>query len=427
MQKVLLLLLYIMIVSGSVRGQNTLSYYVDKALSNSAVIEDNKNQGMSNQLEIERLKAQYKKIQLYVTANYLFSPILNTADGNSKLEINPKGAQRYYGYDLAVSNSGLYQGLINITQPLFNKQRYEVFAEQSLLASQVNENNVRLSAHDIEKAVADQYILCLSDKQQWQYSDSLVQLLREQQSVVTKLTQNGLLKQSDLSLLTIELQTQQQAQVAFFTTYKRDLLDLYVLSGIADTTFVVLPDIMMDIHPDTTVSYFLAKYRLDSLSLTAQQKVFELKYKPLINAFANGGLNAVYAPTIPYRFGMSAGISLTWNIFDGDQRNINERKTNLLLHSVNTYKAYFTTQNKVRKERILNEIKGLNQRLQILQQQQLAYTALMAFYKKELMQGQLPVINYINVLKTQITARRDLVLLQTNRLLLINLYNYWNW
>ncbi len=408
-------------------AQNTLDYYLDNARRNSPLIIDNKNQSKANQLEAERLKAQYTKTQLSVTANYLFAPIINRDNGNSKLEVNSNGAERYSGYDLAASNGGQYQALINLTQPLFSTQRYQAFAEQSLVASQVNENNVKLSEHDVEKAVGDQYILCLLDKQQWQFTDSLIQVLLEQQSILKKLTQNGLMKQSDLSLLTIELKAQQNFRVNFFTTYKRDLLDLNALSGIADTIFVLLPDVSFEIDPDTLVSRFMMKYRLDSLNLLAQRKVFELKYRPFVNAYANTGLNTVYAPTILNRFGMSAGLNLTWNIFDGHQRQINEQKTDALLSSVSTYKNYFNVQNSVRKRRIVNEISGLDQRLNILQQQLTEYNTLMAFYKKELALGQLPVINYINVLKTQIAAKRDYLLLQTNKQLLINLYNYWNW
>lgn len=419
--------LFILCVSSiPLLAQNNFEYYLKNARQNSPLISDNKNQSKANQLEAERLKAQYTKTQLSVTANYLFAPIVNK-DNGSKLEVNSNGADKYYGYDLAASNGGQYQALINLSQPLFNTKRYQTFAEQSLIASQVNENNVKLSEHDVEKAVGDQYILCLLDKQQWQFTDSLIQLLRDQLAIVRKLTQNGLMKQSDLSLLTIELKAQQNFQVNFFTTYKRDLLDLNALCGIADTSLVVLPDISLAINPDTLISHFMMKYRLDSINLVAQRKVFELKYRPFVNAYANTGLNAVYAPTILNRFGMSAGLNLTWNIFDGHQRQINEQKTKALLSSVSSYKNYFNVQNNVRKIRILNEIHGLDQRLNIVQQQLTEYNTLMAFYKKELSLGQLPVINYINVLKTQIAAKRDYFLLQTNKQLLINLYNYWNW
>lgn len=407
-------------------AQNPLEYYLQNARKNSALIIDNRNQSKANLLEAERLKAQYTKAQLYISANYLVAPVVNK-DNGSRLELNSNGAEKYYGYDLSTSNGGQYQALLNLTQPLFNNGRYETFADQSLIASQINDNNISLSEHDVEKAVTDQYVLCLLDMQQWQYTDSLLQLLSEQHSIVSKLVQNGLVKQSDLSLLSIELQTQQNASITFRTAYKRDLLDLNVLCGLSDTSMVILPALSLQINSDTTYSHFLTRYRLDSLNLIAQRKIFELKYKPVVSAYANSGLNAVYIPTISNRFGISAGLSLTWNIFDGHQRDINEQKTNALMQSVAAYREYFLTQNRVRKERIINEIKGADHRLAVLHQQLEEYNTLMAFYKRELIQGQLAVINYINVLKTQTAAKRDLLLLQTNRLLLINLYNYWNW
>jgi hypothetical protein len=260
-----------------------------------------------------------------------------------------------------------------------------------------------------------------------QFTDTLLHILGEQQQIQKKLTENGLGKQSDLSLLTIELQTQQNARITFFTTYKRDLLDLNVLCGIADTSLVMLPDISLRLSTDTTSSRYLFKYRLDSLNLIAQQKVFENRYKPLLSVFGNGGLNAVYAPTIPNRFGVSAGLSLTWTIADGRQKKINQQKTNALLQTVGLYSDYFTVQNAVRKTRIANELQGIEQRSKILQDQLKEYRKLILYYRQELMQGQLPVINYINVLKTMATQQRDYFLLQTNRQLLINMYNYWNW
>lgn len=404
-----------------------LSFYLEAARRSSPLIKDNRNLSTASRLEAERLRAQYSRPLISVTSNYLFAPIINQDNNQSKLELNSPGAEKYYGYDIAASNGGQYQALVNVVQPIFNGERTETLAEQALITSQINENNARLSEHDLEKFVGDQYILCLLDVRQWQYTDSLLQILDEQRQVLMKLSQNGLMKQSDLTLLTIEVQAQQNAKLNFLTTYKRDLLDLNVLCGIADTSLVVLRDISLAVNPDTATSRYLTKYMLDSLNLLAQRKVFDLKYKPLVNVYANSGLNAVYAPTIPNRFGVSAGINFTWNIFDGHQRGINEEKTNVLLRSVAFYKGFFRTQNAVRKQRILNEIGGLDQRLELVKKQLSEYNALMAFYRKELYLGQMPVINYINVLKTQVTAKRDYMLLITNRLLLINMYNYWNW
>lgn len=421
------LVMVLIVVAVRASGQTTLDRYIAVAKESSPLIIDNRNQQGANMLESERLRAQYTKPLVSVTGNYLMAPVIDHSGKTSKFELNPASSETYSGYDLAASNGGIYQGLVTITQPLFNRTRYEAFAEQSVVAARINENNAVIGEHDVEKLVIDQYLLCIQDKQQWQYTDSLLNLLAQQQQVGEKLVQSGLLKQSDLGLVNIEIQTQRNARINYRTTYKRDLLDLNALCGINDTTLIILPNVVLEKRDSLSLSKWLAKYRLDSLNLNAQRNVFDLKYKPLVNAYANGGLNAVYAPTIPNRFGMSAGISFTWNIFDGHQRSINKSKIETLTRSVNVYRDYFQRQNTVRIDRINTELSGIEQRISTTRQQLKDYDTLMTFYKREFMQGQLSVISYINTLKNLMAVNRDYLLLQTNQQLLINLYNYWNW
>lgn len=413
--------------TGLCLAQRDLKYYIEQAVDNSPLIKDSRNQSEAARLEAERLKAFYTKAQVTVTANYLFSPIISRDNGKSDLVLNPTGAEKYTGYDLAASNGGLYQGLLNISQPLFNGVRYETAAQQALIGAQINQNNVLLTTHDLEKIITDQYILCLQDYKQTQYLNNLIRIIDDQKNIVSKLVENGIAKQSDLSLLNIEQKTQQTALNTFNATYRRDLIDLRVLCGISDTSYQVLEDIDLQVQEDVGISRFAEKYRLDSLNLIATQKAFELKYKPTVNAYANTGLNTVYAPTIPNRFGMSAGLSFTMLLFDGHQHRINEKKTEILIRSTQTYKSFFYNQNTVRKNRILTELKSVNERIALMEEQLREYQTLLDFYRQELMRGQISVINYVNTLKNIATLQRDYVLQQTNKQLLINMYNYWNW
>lgn len=404
-----------------------LDFYIEQAKMNSPIIQDNKNQSEAAHLEAERLKAFYTKAQVSLTGSYMFAPIIDR-DHNSTFDLNPSGtAENYSGYDLAASNGGVYQGLLNINQPLFNNTRYEAAAEQTLIGAQLNQNTIQLTAHDLEKFITDQYILCLQDFKQTEYLNDLMAIIRDQERVVSKLVENGIAKQSDLSLLIIEYKTQQTTLATFKATYRRDLMDLRVLCGIADTTYQELEDIDLTLNPDVEVSQFAEKYRLDSLNLLATQKMFEMKYKPTVGVFANTGLNAVYAPTIANRFGMSAGVNFTMNLTDGKQRKITQERTAVLLKSTTAYKTFFYNQNSLRKSKILTELRSINERLSLTEDQLNEYQKLLEFYKQELSRGQISVINYINILKNRATSQRDYILLKTNQELLINLYNYWNW
>ncbi|MFM9839403.1 MAG: TolC family protein [Cyclobacteriaceae bacterium] len=414
-------------LSFSIHAQD-LAFYIEQAKINSPLIQDNKNQSEAAHLEADRLKAFYTKAQISLTGSYLFAPVISKENGNSKLELNPSGvSENYSGYDLAASNGGVYQGLVNINQPLFNGSRFETTAQQTLIGAQINQNTIQLTGHDLEKFITDQYILCLQDYKQTEYLGNLIRIINDQRNVVSKLVENGIAKQSDLSLLIIEQKNQLTALNTFKATYRRDLMDLRVLCGITDTTYQVLANINLQTGQDVTESRFAEKYRLDSLNLVATQRIFELKYKPVVGAFANTGLNAVYAPTILNRFGLSAGVNFTMNITDGKQRKITQQRTDVLMRSTSLYKKFFYNQNSVRKSRILTELKSIEERLTLTDEQLKEYQKLLEFYKQELSRGQISVINYISILKNMTITQRDFVLLQTNKELLINLYNYWNW
>jgi outer membrane protein TolC len=404
-----------------------LPFYVEQAKINSPLIQDNKNLSQAARLEAERLKAFYTKSQLSLTGAYMFAPIISHDNNKSELVLNSPGAENYSGYDIAASNAGIYQGMLNWAKPLFNNSRYETAAEQVLIGAQINENTVQLTGHDLERFITDQYILCLTDYKQTEYLKDLVRIINDQKTVVSKLVESGIAKQSDLALLSIELKTQQTALNTFRATYRRDLMDLRVLCGISDTTYQVLGDIDIQLTEDIRESKFVERYRLDSLNLLATQKVFEMKYKPLVGLYANTGLNAVYAPTIPNRFGVSAGINFSLNLTDGKQRQISQQRTAVLMSSTGRYKSFFYKQNNVRKGRILTELKSLNERLALTEEQLKEFQRLLEFYKQELSRGQISVINYIATLKSMIVTQRDFILLNTNKQLLINLYNYWNW
>jgi outer membrane protein TolC len=407
-------------------GQD-LAYFIEKAKINSPLIQDNKNQSEAAHLEADRLKAFYTKSQVTLTGGYMLAPIVSRDNGKSELVLNSPGAENYSGYDIAASNAGVYQGMINLNQPMFNKVRYETTAEQVLVGALINQNNVQLTAHDLERFITDQYILCLQDYRQAEYLENLVRIISEQKNMVLKLVENGIAKQSDFTLLNIEGKAQQIAFNTFRATYRRDLMDLRVLCGITDTAFQVLPNIDLQLQDDLVTSQFTERYRLDSLNLMAAQKVFELKYKPMVSLFANGGLNAVYAPTIPNRLGMSAGVNFTLNLTDGKQRGITQQRTAVLMKTTRLYRDFFYNQNSIRKNRILTELKSITERLTLTEDQLKEYQRLLEYYKQELSRGQISVINYITTLKMTAITQRDFVLLKTNREQLVNLYNYWNW
>lgn len=423
----LILLIIIVFNSFSVYAQVDLNYFISKAKSNSPLLNDIINQNKAFQYDIDRLRSQYTKPQIGITAGYLFAPIISKDNNRTTFQPNPEGATNYKGYDLANSNGGIYQALININQPLFNGRNFNIASQQLLVSSQINQNNAKLTEHDIEKIVTDQYILCLQDTKQLQYSESMVKLLADQKSILIKLVESSIYKQSDFSLLNIEHQNFLLQYASLKASYRRDLMDLNILCGINDTALLQLQNVDLTLTNTFSNSMYLEKYRLDSLNLISQQKAFELKYKPQLSLYANSGLNAVYAPTIPNRFGVSAGLNFTYNFFDGKQKESFRNKTQVLEQTVSFYKSNFTSQNTLRKSKIIVELQSYTERISIAEQQLKEYDFLLNSYKKEIVSGQISIINYILILKNMATFQRDYTLLFSQQQTLINAYNYWNW
>ncbi len=424
----ILLLIFLVSFEQISLGQVDLPFFIGEAKKNSPLTNDNLNLSKANKLEVERLRAFYTKPQVGITASYYFSPIINLDNNQTKFQANSDGnATNYLGYDIAASNGGQYQALLNVTQPLFNSQKLKIADEAVNVASRINENNAAINGHDIEKIVTDQYILCIQDIKQNDYVNYMLGILSEQKEIVKKLVESSIYKQSDLSLLNIEYQNFLVLQSTNRSNYRRDLMNLNVLCGITDTTLIQLKDLDLKVSVDAPNSLFAEKYKLDSLNLIASKNIFELKYRPQLNLISNAGLNAVYAPTIPNRFGVTAGFSFTYNFLDGKQKYINRDKTDILLKSVSFYKENFFNQNNLRKINLLNEINSYTDRINLTEKQLSEYQTLLSLYKKEILTGQLSIINYVTVLKNTALIQRDYAVLNSQRQSLINAYNYWNW
>ena len=408
-----------------------LAFYLTQARDNSPLSHEIRNQGEAARLETERLRAFYTKATGTLVANYTFVPVIGQDPGASGLRYSADASSnRYVGYDLALSNGALYQGYAQVTQPLFNQKRFSAYAQQAQGLALSQQNLARLSLHDVERFVGDQYVLCRQDLDQLSYVRELLDILGRQRLLVQKLVDASLLKRSDYLLLNIEVETQQVFLNTYRTAYHRDLLNLNVLCGIGDTSEVEIAPTELPLRrqgPSPGLSGFTERYRLDSLVLDANQRVFETRYQPLVNGFANGGLNAISLTDIPRRFGVSAGLSLSLYLFDGHQRQTSRDHTRVLLETTRAYQRNFATVNPVRQQQLLSELRQLTERQRLARAQIASYRQVLDSYKREVIAGQLSVIFYVQVLKNYAVAARDLVLLENNRLLVINAYNYWTW
>lgn len=406
---------------------NSLSYYIETAKRNSPLLNDYRNRVQIEQDELQRLKSMYRHSRLEVNGDYLFVPIVSKDGGQTSFQWNARDAMDYYGYDLGESSGFLHAG-VTWTQPLLGNSSYKVAQEQSRINTEMDRNRIRLEEHQLERAVTEQYLLCLLDQTQVAFADSIGTVFVRQEKIVGRLAENGLAKESDLRLLAIEQEANEELRLSALQSYHTHLMDLNLLCGIEDTADISLADIGVELHaPFIYSSLFTEQYRLDSLNTAASLRSFNLQYKPRLDFFVNGGLQVGDFAGWYRHFGWSAGLTFRWTIFDGRQKRLKERQAVWQQNTIRTYKENSEYQRNMRIKQCLAELDKYDRRADALKRQLEGYAEVLSAYTKEMEAGQVSVLDYITVLRNKIQTERDGLLLRTNRQLVIVTYNYWNY
>lgn len=426
MGKLGLMLLIGFFLNLNVQAQNNLDFYIHQAELNSPLLQKQENNKTLIELDLKQFNAVYKSPIVNLNSNVLFSPIVSVNGNSKKLEWVSTGSTNYYGYDLGSSNGGQYQAMVSVNQPLFTRK---YLTAQQNNANQLQEQNLlaaQLTKAELKQIVTHHYLLCILSQKQKENIQQIIQVLQEQIQQMQVLVKEGVYKLIDLKLLEIELQNNRIEEEQLNGNYRDNFNALKLLCGINDSSVNTLEEINLSLNtPLQTNSLFTEQFRLDSLLVKATQEIYNLKYLPQINAFGDAGLNATYLPGFN-RLGFSVGLSLTWNLFDGNQRKINDEKTSIQLSNINTDLKYFESQNNIRKRNLLSQIDNLDQQLSLINKQLSEYKNLLDLYKIEIKESLISVLE-LKTLIREISAKQQI---KTNTLIskeiLINAFNYWN-
>ncbi len=425
MNKYIFLIIILLSFNQAFTQTYNVDFFINKAKENSPVLyrQNNKNQLVS--IDLQRITTIYTKPQISANASLLFAPIISTDNNKTTFQPISQGATDYYGYDLGYSDGGQYVASVSINQPLFNNKKILVYQEQADVQQTSNLNNIQLSINELEYSVKYQYLLCLNAKKQLDFSNKNQKIISDEISIMQQLVQSGIYQPSDLSLLEIEQKTYQIQSEKYKLIYNDNIADLLILCGLADTSINEIDDLILQLETQKNDSLFLEKYRLDSINIALSQQVWDLQYKPQLSAFADAGMSSIYLPDYK-RFGFSFGVKFSWLLYDGKQRNLIGQRNKILLDNNSFSKNNFSSQNQMRKQKILNTITSLEKQINLLDEQLTDYDNLMEIYKLKISQGQISIINFVEILKKVSDAKQQKISLEMQEQILINTYNYWN-
>ncbi len=401
----------------------SLQTLMDSAFQNNPIIKDNENKLRLAELNLKQSVAELASPKVYVQSDLMLAPYLNNNGGF----ISAKPGDKAIGYDANVSNGGLYSATANASLPLLTSAGKMAYRNDCLAQKASFSNQIELTKHELTLQITNQYIVSYLSQVQMTYVQNAISLLIDQKEVVKTLVVKGLAKQTDYLLMGIEIQNQQINLAQYLSDYADNFLQLKSLCGIKDTAVVQIATPNIEALHSNVDSKFLQMYKSDSLQIIASQNVYNLKYKPSLNLYANTGLNAVELPGIQRKFGWSAGLTFNWMLYDGKQKQLEQQKNAILLNTTETYKASFLKQHDVQKVNAMNKMKALEHIITQKKQQLKDFEEIMNMYKIQLSQGQLSVIDYLNAIRNYNDLLRDTTLAETNKMLAINEYNYLNW
>ena len=421
-------ILLILIVFGldSICAQtHDLNYYQALAHTNAPFVKANEQLQVINDFQNEITIAQFRKPQLNLTADYLFAPYFNNYGKVIAVTTNPD--KKAFGYDIGLSNGGLYATQLNASISLFSGGILKSYKTQTQIENQILQNSSKQLLHDLDKRVSDQYGIAYSFQQQKDYIQKIIDIVLDRNKVVEALVLKGLMQQSDYLLLDIEIKQRQYDVQQLNMSIAAAFNELNNICGIRDTVVYELlpPEIVRTLLKDQF--NYTQKYELDSSGIFSQEQVYNSKYKPQLAAFGNTGLNSADATNLYHNTGISAGLHLVIPLYDGGQKKIVRKQNRILLENLKLSKEQMSIELENTLASLQSQISFTQLSLDLVNSQISSQEKLLSILKDKILTGQISVIDYLNSLQDYATSVQNKISNQTNLWSLINQYNYINW
>ena len=417
------LVLYLVSIGNETMAQVSYPELFEMAKSHSADIVKLETTKKYLSLEESKIKVDNLAPKTYLSSEVLFAPYFNN---NGKI-ISTNPNESALGYDVAITSGGLYSCLLNTEIPLFNRKQVNNLLDQNNLEILRAENQLNKLIISLKYSLAIQYLDALASQAEYQSLLEKSQLLKQQLDITKSLTDHGLYRFVDYRLMLSAYSSDSLNVENSKTTYRLKLNQLYTVCGVSDTTFKKLRDFDSEINrTKVDTSVFLQTYAQDSLSAIYQQKVFENQYKPQVRLYANTGLNSTTIPNMANHFGMSAGIQLTYTLFDRKQKKINRQQEQLIIDQAAREKEIKQFEIQKQKTSYFEAIKTLDKSIKKEEKLQNDYQEILSIYNDELKKAQVGIIDYLNFLEK---INQNKLALENHRIerdKLVVEYNYWN-
>jgi outer membrane protein TolC len=413
----------LLVLFAHANAQYTVQYFIERAKANSPSIHVLQNDQRSNKLQAQRSDAENSAPHLSLTADYLFAPFFN----NNKLYVSSNPNFDATGYDIGITNGGLYSAQLNLEKSILNFAAAGALEKTIQADDKTAEQGLKVEQHAITKQVIDLFLATQQAQQLLNVSTDILVRLNDQLKISGELVKAGLLKQTDYLLLQIEVQNQTMQVSQLQSEFKGDLNSLFSACGMTDTILVQLEPMSEGMEQETDNTQFMKTFEYDSMKTVAEQEVFESKYAPQMKVFFNTGLNAVEWENIGRKYGFSAGFNFSLPLYDGGQKSLIRQQYELSLENIAFKKKYFLLQWNNQRKNLKEQIRMQKENILLVEKQLSEFKDVLDISTRNMQRGNLLMVEYLALLKNYSDVRKNEIQSRINYLQLINNYNYWCW
>ena len=390
--------------------QPTLDYFINKAIKNSPLLKEYQNQVLMNQTDSLLAKLNYH-VHASVISNNSYAPVVNG-----------------WGYDEIITNQRNINALLSVSKEITGWRSKQNQYEAIRFQSQSSMNTGIISEQDLKKNVTGQYIIAYGDYQQYNFSNEMLDLFKKEESMLKKLTENGIYKQTEYLAFLVNFHQQELETARFKNQYQNDFALLNFICGIEDTSFTQLPEPNLSVVqlPEFLNSIFYNKFITDSLIIRNADRQIDYTYRPKIKLMADGGYLSSFTYQPERNFGASIGISIEVPLFNTTGRKLRHNKIAIEEQTRQFYRDFYSTQYHQQIKRFMQQLEA-NKNLEEQISLQIKYSeTLMNAYQKLLQTGDIRITDYMIAIGNYLNAKNLMVQNITERYQFINELNYWN-
>lgn len=404
------IILFLLLFNTGKAQQKNLDYFLQQGIQNSPLIKEVNNNILINKIDSLRLLASYK-VQVNGISNNSYAPVIHG-----------------YGYDEIITNIRNFSEQVSVSKNFAGKRNLQIQFNGITLISDSLSIAGKITEQDLRRTIIAAYIAAYGSYRQYTFNNEIYYLLSSEDTILKKLTQTSVYKQTDYLTFLVTLQQQHLTITLVKQQYQNDYATLNYLCGLSDTSFTPLdsPHIELQQLPEYNKSIFYRKLVTDSLLIENATQQVGLAYKPKLSITMDGGYVSSLTIT-PYKnFGASAAINLIIPIYDGNQRKLQYQRLNILEQTRISNRNFYTAQYYQQVAQLSQQLQTTNQIINETNDQLKYVHTLIDVNRKLLVTGDVRIADYIIAISNYLNAQNTITQNIIKQFQIITQINYWN-